>query len=83
MTRAQQASEQASIEKFVNNTVRKVRPKGTNAAVTHVLVAAAYAAANSASRTATGAINKDEALKTFQETARLMRGFAAKRGVSR
>ncbi|HSX22569.1 MAG TPA: hypothetical protein VLE97_07335 [Gaiellaceae bacterium] len=73
MTPAQQAREQASIEKFVDAAVRKVRPRGTNVAVTHVLVAAAYAAANSAARTSTGAIDEAQAHTIFRGAARLMR----------
>lgn len=74
MTREQQINEQASIERFVNRVLRKARQRGTNVAVTHVLVAAAYAAANSTSRTSTGAIDKDAAHKIFQDAVRLMRG---------
>jgi hypothetical protein len=83
MTRAQRAREQASIEKFVEAEVREVRPRGTSAAVTHVLVAAARAAADVTARTETGAIDERSARETFREAARLMRGSAVKRGHAR
>ena len=72
MTRQQELNEQTSIETFVNSVIRDVRPKGTSVAVTHVLVAAAYAAANITSRTTTGAIDENEARTIFRDAARLM-----------
>jgi len=72
MTLQQKILEKASIEVFVDKMMRKVRPHGTSAAVTLVLLEAARAAANAAVRKRSGAIDQKEATKIFQDAARLM-----------
>lgn len=75
MTPQQEARERRSIEEFVDAAVNQVRPKGTNAAVTLVIIAAARAAAEATSRKRSGAIDKEEATKIFFEATRLMTWF--------
>jgi len=72
MTPLQEAQEDASVKAFVADVVQRVRPKGTNAAVTCVILAAAQAAANMATRSKSGAINREEAEKIFNDATRLM-----------
>jgi hypothetical protein len=75
MTPQQEARERRSIEDFVDTTVNQVRPKGTNAAVTLVIIAAARAAAEASVRKRSGAIDKKEAATIFFEATRLMTWF--------
>jgi hypothetical protein len=72
MTLQQEANQKASIEEFVDYTMKKLRPKGTNAAVTLVILEAARAAANAAMRHTNGAIDQEQAAEILKEAARLM-----------
>ena len=72
MTLQQEANEKASIEEFVEYTMKKLRPKGTNAAVTLVMLEAARAAANAAMRHTNGAIDQEQAAEFLREAARLI-----------
>ena len=64
--------EAASIDAFVQSTVDRVRPRGTNAAVTLVMLQAARAAADAASRDKAGTIDHDQATRIFNEAVLLM-----------
>lgn len=68
----EESNERASIEAFVESTMRLARPKGTNAAVTGVVLAVARAAANMATRDKTGAIDPEEAGRILRSAMRLM-----------
>lgn len=72
MSPKQKAAEERSVKKFVADTLHQIRPRGTNGAVTCVLLTAAQAAANMAARTMTGAIDKDQAARIFHDATRLM-----------
>jgi hypothetical protein len=72
VTLQQEANEKASIEEFIEYTMKQQRPKGTNAAVTLVMLEAARAAANAAVRHANGAIDQEQAAEILKEAARLM-----------
>jgi TPP-dependent 2-oxoacid decarboxylase len=72
VTLQQEANEKASIEEFIEYTMKRQRPRGTNAAVTLVMLEAARAAANAAVRHANGAIDQEQAAEILKEAARLM-----------
>lgn len=72
MNAKQKAAEERSIKKFIADALHQVRPRGTNGAVTCVLLTAAQAAANMAARTSTGAIDQAQAARIFHDATRLM-----------
>lgn len=68
------AIERASVKAFVYATVRRVRPKNANAAVTRVILDAARAAAEMAARDRTGAIDADAATESLYAAAHIIAG---------
>ena len=64
-----------SVEAFAKDVVAQVRTRGTNAAVTIVILATARAAAKIAARAETGAIDHDAALKIFWAAVHQMSEF--------
>jgi hypothetical protein len=67
--------EEASVEAFAKEVVSQVRPRGTNAAVTIVILATARAAAKIAARTETGAVDREAAGRIFRAAVQQMSGF--------
>ncbi len=72
MTTKQLEVERRSIDWYVTTTVERLRPVGTNAAVTLVLIAAVDAAARAAARDSAGAIVVDQADRILSDAIKLM-----------
>ncbi len=67
--------EEADIDAFAKEVVSQARTRGTNAAVTIVMLATARTAAKIAARTESGRIDREAALKIFQAAVHQMSEF--------
>lgn len=71
MTEEQTKNEAASIETFVDDIVKRVRKRGTNASVTGIIAGAARTAAEWAPRRADGTIDIEIAMDTLRAAINL------------
>ncbi len=65
-------TEQESVDQFVEQTFKKFRHKGLNAAVTNVIYQAIRAAANMAVRDKQGLLDTDNAEEILDDAVRVM-----------
>lgn len=65
-------NEQESIDTFVESVIKRVRPKGTNVAVSTVLLVVIRAAANIAVRNEDGTIDTSNAHKILDDAVILL-----------